>query len=146
MLKKEKDASSIAMKGNPSKQIMKPCSYYSNNTGKIYQTMDDLRAGEAAYQIELEKKENLSSIKRERAKAIEDAYKHTINVRKECSNKIKEADDEYYKLRDAFVKDYGSFHMTYTDSDSGHTSLSTFSNDVLSDVFDLFNSFPGYWF
>lgn len=45
--------------------------------------------------------------RKQRAEEVNAAYKA-----------IKEAEKHYCELRDQFVKDYGSFHMTFTDTGS----------------------------
>lgn len=76
--------------------------YYSEKTKKLYDSEEDLEKSEASYaakELELAKtKEARAS----RAKEVEDAYKAYT-----------EAGDKYMKLRNQFVKDYGSYHATY---------------------------------
>ena len=50
-------------------------------------------------------------------------------------NKIKEADDKYYELRDKFVSDYGSYHLSYYND--GKESVVKFS-DLIDSFFKLF--------
>lgn len=88
--------------------------YYSEKDKKFYKTEDELKEAEKAYdeaQAEIEKK---AQEKKARAKEVEEAYKHAQDVRKSAAEMIKQADDEYYALRNKFVEDYGSFHMSYS--------------------------------
>ena len=74
--------------------------YYSEKTRKLYNSEVELKDAEK----DLNKKEAEEKAKREergaRAKEVEEAYKN------------------YKKLLDAFIKDYGSYHMTLNQSDS----------------------------
>ena len=82
----------------------------SEKTGKEYKTVAECEAAEAEYdakiKAEKERKEALVTKRTERAKEVEAAYQKVIDARK-----------EYSKLLEAFCKDYGSFHMTYKNSD-----------------------------
>lgn len=106
--------------------------YYSKLLGKPFDTLDELREAEKAKRDEIKKQEELSSKKRERAKEIEDAYKHSMEVRKKAQEMIREADDAYYNLRDEFIKDYGSFHMTYSSNSTEDPIVR--ASDLLEDV------------
>ena len=74
--------------------------YYSDKTKKLYNTEKELIKAEADLDVALvaekEKREKRSA----RAKEVEEAYKN------------------YQKLLKEFIKDYGSYHMSLTDSDS----------------------------
>jgi hypothetical protein len=84
--------------------------YYSENTRKFYDSEQECAQAEIEYSKKLAaekaKKEELSNTRKERAKEIEDAYKAIL-----------EAKQNYSKLLSAFVKDYGSFHMTLRTGD-----------------------------
>ena len=110
--------------------------YYSKLLNKPFDTLEELKAAEDTHRKELEKKEQLANEKRVRAKEVEEAYAHSMQVRKEAQEMIRKADDEYYKLRTDFIKDYGSFHMTFSDN-NGKKAV------TVSDVIDsMFN----FWF
>lgn len=111
-------------------------SYYSNVLKKPFTTLKELQEAEDAFNKENEEKLKLVEVKKTRAKEIEDAYKHSMEVRKEAQAKIREADEAYYKLRDAFVKDYGSYHLSVY-NDGKHPEEVTFS--------DLIDSFFNNW-
>ena len=74
--------------------------FYSEKTQKLYNSIEELKNAEK----ELAKQEEEEKAKRDarakRAKEVEDAYKH------------------YKDLLDAFIKDYGSYHMSINDSNS----------------------------
>jgi len=92
--------------------------YYSEVTKKFYDEVESLEKEEkdliAKRDEEKRLKEEKASKRADRAKAVETAYK----VFAELCAKNKKAEDEAYKeyidLRNLFVKDYGSFHMSYT--------------------------------
>ena len=104
---------------------------YSEKTNKEYATVEDCLAAEkeyddaiAAKKAEEEKalaeakakREELATARKERATEVEDAYKAVLEAQKVYRQKL-----------DAFVKDYGSFHMTVKTGDGN--------------PFDLFNGF-----
>lgn len=79
--------------------------YFSEKTKKLYDDEAKLREEEAAFdekqaKLEAERKA-LIETRKIRAKEVEDAFIAS-----------READKKYIELRNAFVKDFGSFHMT----------------------------------
>ena len=44
--------------------------------------------------------------------------------------KIKKLYDEYLKLRNKFVSDYGSYHMSYTESGTTETTFADLLNEI----------------
>lgn len=93
---------------------------YSEKTGKEYTTVDECLKAEKAYDDKIAeakaKAEVKNSERASRAKEITDTYA------------------KYIKLRNEFIKDYGSFHMTYTDKncpDMFQTFFDTFSNFMM---------------
>ncbi len=81
--------------------------YYSDTLKKLYETEEELKKEEAAFEekhaLELKKKEERAN----RAKEVEEAYK------------------KYLDLRSKFVKDYGSYHMTITENDLKDLSVNS---------------------
>lgn len=75
--------------------------YYSEKTKKTYDTEEECLAAEKELDKVLAKKEELLAVRKERATEVEDAYKAVL-----------EASKIYREKLNAFVKDYGSFHMT----------------------------------
>jgi hypothetical protein len=78
---------------------------FSEKTKLFYPTVADCEAAEAEFdakmaKIEAEKKA-LADARKERAKEVEAAFLAS-----------REAEKKYLELRNAFVKDFGSFHMT----------------------------------
>ena len=96
----------------------------SDITGKSYTTVDECLAAEEAFvekqkKVEAEKKA-LAEQRKERAAEVTKAYENA-----------KAAEKQYYELRNAFVKDYGYYHTTYTDSEA---------KPFIVDFAELFNS------
>lgn len=92
--------------------------YFSEKTKKLYDDEAKLREEEAAFdakqaKIEAEKKA-LTEARKERAKEIEAAYREMQAKNKEARN----AEKHYYELRNKFVKDFGSFHMTVSSTEN----------------------------
>lgn len=83
--------------------------FYSEVTKRLYDSQDELTKDErkvATAEAEKKAAESKKSAERAaRAKEVEDAYKAEV-----------EAHAKYIKLRNQFVDDYGSFHMSYTTS------------------------------
>ena len=69
--------------------------FYSEVTKKLYDTPELAKEAEDAVQAAEEKASKLKEMRAARAKEVTDAYDHFV------------------ALREAFLKDYGSFHMTY---------------------------------
>ena len=86
--------------------------WYSESLKKYFDDQEACEKAEKEFEekhaLELKKKEEKTA----KAKEIEEAYKH------------------YLELRDEFVKTYGAWHMTLTDRDLGGIS-----------IFDLFDPF-----
>ena len=91
--------------------------YYSEVTKKLYDSEDAVKtAEENLKKIEAIKEAEEKKKKAERAaraKEVEDAFKAATEAR-----------DKANKLLSAFTKDYGYFHMSYTNNDKApKTSL-----------------------
>lgn len=98
--------------------------FYSDVTKKLYETQAALVEAEA---LELKKKaeaEEKQKQRGERAKEVENAYKNVL-----------EAQANYAKLKNKFIEDYGSFHMTLTNktSDGSLTDV----NSLIDLLFNL---------
>lgn len=83
--------------------------FYSEVTKRLYDSQDELTKDERKVATAEAKKKaaeaKKSAERAARAKEVEDAYKAEV-----------EAHAKYIKLRNQFVDDYGSFHMSYTTS------------------------------
>ena len=97
----------------------------SDKTNKYYATVEECLAAEKAFdEAEAKKKaeaEKLNATRKERANEVEKAYKESLDAYK-----------HYRVLLDAFVKDFGSFHMTVHTGDlNPFDSFSHLINDFL---------------
>lgn len=96
--------------------------YYSDIFRKLFDTEEELNKAEADYKAkkeqEVAEKERLSKERATRAKEIEDAY-----------IALNDAKQHYLELRNKFIKDFGSYHVSYT------TKTPT---GALNDMIDLF--------
>lgn len=98
--------------------------FYSDVTKKLYETQAALVEAEA---LELKKKAEVEEKQKqrgERAKEVEAAYKAIL-----------EAQTKYAELKNKFIEDYGSFHMTVTEK----TPTGKLSD--LNDLIDLLFNF-----
>lgn len=104
--------------------------YYSEKLNRLYDTEADLTKAEmAAAKAEAEKiaKEKAATEHRaERAKEVTEALK-AATAAKEKAN----------KLMTAFVKDYGSFHTSYTLKDINPTKPAVSLDDFVAQVFSF---------
>ena len=103
--------------------------YYSENLKKLFDTEKDLKEAETKYEVALKAKDDLKAEKKKRAEEVENAYKKTLEIKKEYAKKLDEAEAEFIKLKNKFVEDYGSFHMTYSSSE-----------DILPEYFSFFRN------
>lgn len=82
--------------------------FYGDLTKKLYNTAEECEKAEATFKAQIEeaeaKKKELAEAKAARAKEVTDAYQA-----------VREAQKNYETLRGQFVRDYGSFHMTFRD-------------------------------
>ena len=80
--------------------------YYSEKLKKVYDTVEQLQVAEVEYDkahaAEIAKQKE----RKARANEIDAARKELVN-----------AQNKYNDLVNKFVKDYGSYHATYNDSD-----------------------------
>lgn len=99
--------------------------YYSRKTKELYKTPEECEAAEAKYDAKLKEEEDrktkLTEERKVRAAEVEKAYAEVVDAQK-----------AYHKLLNEFIKDYGSFHMTF-----GNRSRL----DDLFDAVDLFRFF-----
>lgn len=90
--------------------------YYSDVLKKFYNSEADCLEAEKSHKAKLEEEEKhqkeLNEKRKTRAKEVEDAYKT-----------MQEAQKRYAELRTQFVKDFGSYHMTYTSKDDDWKSI-----------------------
>ena len=83
---------------------------FSEKTNQEYQSVEECLAAEKEFDEALAakkaKEEELASARKARAVEVEDAYKAILEAQKVYREKL-----------DAFIKDYGSFHMTLRTGD-----------------------------
>lgn len=98
--------------------------YVSEITKKAYDSEKECLYAEQEFQKKQEQekaaKEKKAAERADRAKEVEEAYNAAVEANKAYREKLR-----------AFVKDYGSFHMTYS-------STSDLINDVFDSVFKFF--------
>lgn len=90
--------------------------YFSEKTKKVYDDVEALEAAEKEFDEREAKALALREERKTRAKEVEEAYKH------------------YLELRAKFIEDYKSFHMSITDKDLPKLQ----SGSVLDLIFDGF--------
>jgi Skp family chaperone for outer membrane proteins len=113
--------------------------YYSENLKKLFDSEEELTKAEKEHEEELTKKQELADTKKQRAEEVELAYKKTLEAREKANELIKEADKAYLELRDKFVEDFGSYHMTYSNAD-GKELVSV--SDIVDSMFDFWKNLP----
>ena len=90
--------------------------YYSEQLKKIFDSAAECEKAEADHKAALEEKERkqqeLTAQRKERAAEVESAYKEMIDAQK-----------KFYKLKGEFLKDYKSFHMTFSTQDTPFDNL-----------------------
>jgi hypothetical protein len=97
--------------------------YYSETLNKVFENEKDCLNAEKEYKAKVEaeekRKKELADSRKARAKEVEDAYKAVIDAQK-----------HYNELKNKFVDDFGSFHMTFSTTDDFHS--------LFSDLFRIF--------
>ena len=100
----------------------------SEKTGKTYNTVNECLEAEKQYDEALAaeklKKEELAKARKERAAEVEEAYSAILDAQKVYREKL-----------DAFVKDYGSFHLTIRTGEHNPFDLWTGVRDLFSELF-----------
>lgn len=104
--------------------------YKSKLLNKYFDSYDELVEAEKKYHEENDAKLAAAETRKQRAHEVDEAFKKTLDARKEARELIRKADEEYRKLRNQFARDYGSYHMTYTNKDK---------EDIT--IYDLINEF-----
>lgn len=88
--------------------------YESELTGKTYESKEECLEAEKQHKLQIKGKEERGK----RAKEVKDAYEHYLKVCEEGRKKSTDAYNAYVNLKNEFVKDYGSFHMTVTNEEN----------------------------
>jgi hypothetical protein len=115
--------------------------YKSDITGKTYDNEDEAVKDEAEYKKTHEKELALRDEKASKAKAVQEAYSKYVKL---CNDNRKVEDkayNEFLGLRNEFVKNYGYFHMTFSDVEEPTEEVP----DTIRDAFDwLLNPFTRF--
>ena len=129
--------------------------------GKKYADLKEAQEAEKLFELEQAKKKSLADVKKTRAAEIEAAFKEFRTAEIEA-NKVynaaieeakkayqeavtkakdalvsttKEKQDTYEELKNAFIKDYGAYHMSsYTVNNDTEVKVS----DLINNIFDSF--------
>jgi SMC interacting uncharacterized protein involved in chromosome segregation len=108
--------------------------YFSEKTKKFYPSESECVAAEAEFDAKMakiaEEKKKLAEARKERAKEVEDAYKEMQVLIKAA----REGEKRFIELRNKFVKDYGSFHMTVSNPEAVPSVVNDL-NDLLNMLF-----------
>lgn len=104
---------------------------YSKKTKQLYDNVEELVAAEEEFDRVHAEEIKRAEERKTRAKEIEDAYKNALQVRKDAEDAINAADQAYFDLKNKFIKDYGSFHMTFKNEEVKPSNIS---------IFDLFEA------
>lgn len=98
--------------------------YYSEKIKKFYDDVETLEKEEKELieKEEAEKKarEEKQAKRADRAKAVEQSYKAYSELCAKNRKAESQAYKEYIDLRNLFVRDYGSFHMSYTSEEDSY--------------------------
>ena len=109
--------------------------YYSDKLNRLYDSEEELHKAEKEVEDQESKKAALSKEKKERAEEIRKAFQKSQDVRSQAIKDIKKADSEYSQLVQAFIRDYGSYHMSYYSSNNNpRVYIST--SDLLENLLD----------
>ena len=95
--------------------------FYSEVTKQLYDNEKDLIKAEEKIAAEEQAKKAKDAEKGKRAKEVEAAYKASV-----------EAQNKFNELKNKFIEDYGSFHMTYTEKKPAVKA----SENSITDIFD----------
>lgn len=95
--------------------------FYVESLDKFYDSAAEAQKAEELHlkKLELEKarKAKLDEERKNRAKEVETAYQAALDAEK-----------KYWEVKKKFIEDYGSWHMTYKNTDNG---IATFFDELL---------------
>lgn len=109
--------------------------FYSEKTKKLYDSEELLTAGEKELADKEAEKAKLAETRKARAEEVEASYKNFIDVKKKAMDEIKAAENGYLEKKNAFINDFGSYHITY--SRTGDRDVVTVS-DIVDSMFNNF--------
>ncbi len=108
--------------------------YYSEVLNKQFNSEEELVAAEKEYLdaevAKVQKEAKLKAERTERAKEVEQAYKDY----NDAYDKAVDKENHYIDLLNAFISDYGSFHMTFRNSEDK-------VNNSLESIREIFRNF-----
>ena len=96
---------------------------------KAFDTIEDAQKEEEKLELEKKEKEEKNAQRKERAEEVQNALKNYMDTQKRCCKEIDDAYKQYLELRNKFIADYGSFHISYTNNNGEETFN-------LTDLFD----------
>lgn len=87
--------------------------YLSEKTNKAYSSVEELQTAEKEFEAKNEAENKAKLARADDAKKVEEAH-----------TKLAEATKNYDEVLTAFLKKYGSYHMTYTIKNNADDALS----------------------
>ena len=69
--------------------------YFSEKLNKVFDDVESLEKEECLLEEKNKQKAELAAIKKSRAQEVEEAFKKTLEARKQAKDLIKQADEEY---------------------------------------------------
>ena len=98
---------------------------------KLFDTEKELRSSEKNLNLLRQKSKRHLTLKKQEQKKLKMPIKHMQPKLKRQNLKIKKLYAEYLKLRNKFVSDYGSYHMSYTESGTTETTFTELLNEII---------------
>ena len=109
--------------------------FYSEVTKKLYDTEADLNDAEGAIKkAESEKKAREAKLKNERAaraKIVDAAFEDYRKAKEIAKKKYSDAND----LLDAFVKDYGTYHVSISEKNKRADNFDELFSELINSLF-----------
>ena len=109
--------------------------FYSEVTKKLYDTEADLNDAESAIKkAECEKKARETKLKNERAaraKVVDAAFEDYRKAKEIAKKKYSDAND----LLDAFVKDYGTYHVSISEKNRRTDNFDELFSELINSLF-----------
>ncbi len=114
--------------------------YYSELLKRPFTTVEELEKAEQEKQAQIDALKVKTRERTTRAKEVENAYKNWVELKNKYFEEIDKAYEKYQELLNQFVKDYGSFHMTYTNENGVETyNLKEIADNTLNSFLALMN-------
>lgn len=117
--------------------------YYSRVLGQVFDNVEDLLSAERKDKEAKLAENEKARVKKEKAENVEKAYREYVETVDKANQEIANAQSKYLELKDEFIKEYGSFHMTYSNKEKdGKCNRDVRVSDSLGSIFDVFKNFP----